>query len=61
MLQKIGLYIGFLIFTIGICGADSECLLVPTCIVAIGLIMCYINRGAINYDYYDDDDDNNCW
>ena len=60
MLQKIGLYIGFLIFTIGVCGADSECLLVPTYTIAIGLIICYINRGAINYDYHDDDDDNNC-
>ena len=58
MLQKIIFYIGLFIFIFGLCAADSECLLVPICIIAIGLIICYINRGAIDYDDCDNDDDN---
>ena len=42
-------YIGIIMFILGVCSADSECLLIPISLTFGGLALAYLMRG----DYYD--------
>ena len=58
MIKKIVFYIGAFIFMLGLSMGDSDCLIIPFSISILGFVICYINRGAISLDDFDDDDDN---
>lgn len=50
--HKIMLYLGIILFMLGLCSADSENLLIPIILTFGGLGIAYLNRGAINEDEF---------
>lgn len=50
--NKIMFFLGVILFILGVCSADSECLIVPIVLTFGGLGIAYLNRGAINEDKF---------
>ena len=46
--NKAMFFLGIILFILGICSADSECLIIPTVLTFGGLGIAYLNRGEIN-------------
>ena len=49
--NKIMFFFGVILFILGACCADSECLLIPIAMSFGGLGIAYLNRG-VYYEYY---------
>lgn len=50
--NKVMFFLGVILFILGICSADSECLIIPFVLTFGGLGIAYLNRGAINEDEF---------
>ncbi len=50
--HKIMLYLGVILFILGVCSADSENLIIPFVLTFGGLGIAYLNRGGINEDEF---------
>lgn len=50
--NKVMFFLGVILFILGVCSADSECLIIPIVLTFGGLGIAYLNRGAINEDEF---------
>lgn len=48
--NKVMFYFGVILFCVGVCCADSECLLIPIAMTFGGLGIAYLNR-SVYYEY----------
>ena len=49
--NKVMFFCGVILFILGVCCADSECLLIPIAMTFGGLGIAYLNR-SVYYEYY---------
>lgn len=56
-LRNVASFIGFLIFSLGACMADSESLLIPTVVTFTGLFILYFAAKGYEYEEEDYEDD----
>jgi len=50
--NKVMFFLGVILFILGVCSADSECLIIPIVLTFGGLGIAYLNRGGINEDEF---------